>query len=87
MVDDGGGRERQVEQPMQAEHDLTGGEQVHRHLGVRAQLDGCGARPGLVEDDVLERPRQQLTPEVAISGQEVDEVLRTIVESVPAPRN
>jgi len=33
------------------------------------------------------RHRVQLTPEVAISGQEVDEVLRAIVESVPAPRN
>jgi MoxR-like ATPase len=32
------------------------------------------------------RHRVQLTPEVAISGQEVDEVLLTIVESVPAPR-
>ncbi len=32
------------------------------------------------------RHRVQLTPEVAISGQEVDEVLLAIVESVPAPR-
>ena len=32
------------------------------------------------------RHRVQLTPEVAISGQEVDEVLQAIVESVPAPR-
>jgi len=32
------------------------------------------------------RHRVQLTPEVAISGQEVDEVLKGIVESVPAPR-
>jgi len=32
------------------------------------------------------RHRVQLTPEVAISGQEVDEVLHGIVESVPAPR-
>jgi MoxR-like ATPase len=32
------------------------------------------------------RHRVQLTPEVAISGQEVDEVLQSIVESVPAPR-
>jgi len=32
------------------------------------------------------RHRVQLTPEVAISGQSVDEVLRAIVESVPAPR-
>lgn len=32
------------------------------------------------------RHRVQLTPEVAISGQEVDDVLAAIVESVPAPR-
>lgn len=32
------------------------------------------------------RHRVQLTPEVAISGQEVDEVLQSIVDSVPAPR-
>jgi MoxR-like ATPase len=32
------------------------------------------------------RHRVQLTPEVAISGQEVDEVLQAIIESVPAPR-
>jgi len=32
------------------------------------------------------RHRVQLTPEVAISGQQVDDVLATIVESVPAPR-
>ena len=32
------------------------------------------------------RHRVQLTPEVAISGQDVDEVLRAIVETVPAPR-
>ncbi|MEI6654893.1 MAG: MoxR family ATPase [Verrucomicrobiota bacterium] len=32
------------------------------------------------------RHRVQLTPEVAISGQEVDEVLRSLVETVPAPR-
>jgi MoxR-like ATPase len=32
------------------------------------------------------RHRIQLTPEVAISGQDVDEILETIVESVPAPR-
>ena len=32
------------------------------------------------------RHRVQLTPEVAISGQEVDDVLTAIVESVPAPR-
>lgn len=32
------------------------------------------------------RHRVQLTPEVAISGQDIDEVLFAIVESVPAPR-
>lgn len=32
------------------------------------------------------RHRVQLTPEIAISGQDVDDVLRFIVESVPAPR-
>ena len=32
------------------------------------------------------RHRVQLTPEIAISGQDVDDVLRAIVESVPAPR-
>jgi MoxR-like ATPase len=32
------------------------------------------------------RHRVQLTPEIAISGQNVDDVLRAIVESVPAPR-
>jgi MoxR-like ATPase len=32
------------------------------------------------------RHRVQLTPEVAISGQQVDDVLAGIVESVPAPR-
>ena len=32
------------------------------------------------------RHRVQLTPEIAISGQDVDEVLQAIIESVPAPR-
>ncbi len=32
------------------------------------------------------RHRVQLTPEIAISGQDVDDVLRAIVDSVPAPR-
>jgi MoxR-like ATPase len=32
------------------------------------------------------RHRVQLTPEIAISGQEVDDILRGIIESVPAPR-
>jgi MoxR-like ATPase len=32
------------------------------------------------------RHRVQLTPEVAISGQDIDEVLRAIIDGVPAPR-
>ncbi len=54
-----------------------------------AVLDGRGF---VTPDDIKRaslpvlRHRVQLTPEVAISGQEVDEVLRVIVESVPAPR-
>ena len=54
-----------------------------------AALEG---RNYVVPDDVKKaalpvlRHRVQLTPEVAISGQEVDDVLRGIVESVPAPR-
>jgi len=54
-----------------------------------AALDG---RDYVTPDDIKRaalpvlRHRVQLTPEVAISGQEVDEVLRAIVESVPAPR-
>jgi MoxR-like ATPase len=32
------------------------------------------------------RHRVQLTPEIAISGQEVDEILRGIIDGVPAPR-
>jgi MoxR-like ATPase len=54
-----------------------------------AVLDG---RDYVTPDDIKRaalpvlRHRVQLTPEVAISGQEVDEVLRAIVESVPAPR-
>ncbi len=32
------------------------------------------------------RHRVQLTPEVAISGQDIDDVLQAIVDSVPAPR-
>lgn len=38
----------------------------------------CAALPVL-------RYRVQLTPEIAISGQDVDEALAAIVESVPAP--
>jgi MoxR-like ATPase len=54
-----------------------------------AALDGRGY---VTPDDIklaalpVLRHRVQLTPEVAISGQEVDEVLRSIIESVPAPR-
>jgi len=49
-------------------------------------------RPFVIPDDIKRaalpvlRHRVQLTPEVAISGQDVDDVLRTIVENVPAPR-
>ena len=54
-----------------------------------AALDG---RKFVTPDDIKRatlpvlRHRVQLTPEIAISGQDVDEVLRAIVESVPAPR-
>lgn len=54
-----------------------------------ATLDGRGY---VVPDDIKRgalpvlRHRVQLAPEVAISGQEVDEVLTAIIESVPAPR-
>lgn len=54
-----------------------------------AALEGRGY---VIPDDIKRaalpvlRHRVQLTPEVAISGQEVDEVLRAIVETVPAPR-
>jgi MoxR-like ATPase len=54
-----------------------------------AALEGRGY---VIPDDIKRaalpvlRHRVQLTPEVAISGQEVDDVLRGIVESVPAPR-
>lgn len=54
-----------------------------------AVLDG---RAFVIPDDIKRaalpvlRHRVQLTPEVAISGQDVDEVLRTLVETVPAPR-
>ena len=54
-----------------------------------AALDG---RSFVTPDDIKRaalpvlRHRVQLTPEIAISGQDVDEVLRAIVESVPAPR-
>ena len=55
-----------------------------------AALDGRGF---VIPDDVKRaalpvlRHRVQLTPEVAISGQGVDEVLAAIIETVPAPRN
>ncbi|MES2925011.1 MAG: MoxR family ATPase [Verrucomicrobiota bacterium] len=54
-----------------------------------AALDGRGF---VTPDDIKRaalpvlRHRVQLTPEIAISGQDVDEVLHAIVESVPAPR-
>lgn len=54
-----------------------------------AALDG---RNFVTPDDIKRaalpvlRHRVQLTPEIAISGQNVDEVLHAIVESVPAPR-
>lgn len=54
-----------------------------------AALDG---RRYVTPDDIKRaalpvlRHRVQLTPEIAISGQDVDEVLLAIVESVPAPR-
>ncbi len=54
-----------------------------------AALDGRGF---VTPDDIKRaalpvlRHRVQLTPEVAISGQDVDELLLAIVESVPAPR-
>ncbi len=54
-----------------------------------AALQGRGF---VIPDDIKNaalpvlRHRVQLTPEVAISGQDIDEVLRGIVESVPAPR-
>jgi MoxR-like ATPase len=54
-----------------------------------AALDGRGY---VTPDDIKRaalpvlRHRVQLTPEIAISGQDVDDVLTTIVESVAAPR-
>ncbi|MEO0016990.1 MAG: hypothetical protein RLZZ522_273, partial [Verrucomicrobiota bacterium] len=54
-----------------------------------AVLDG---RSYVIPDDIKRaalpvlRHRVQLTPEVAISGQDVDEVLRALVATVPAPR-
>jgi MoxR-like ATPase len=54
-----------------------------------AVLDGRGF---VTPDDIKRaalpvlRHRVQLTPEIAISGQDVDDVLIAIVESVPAPR-
>ena len=54
-----------------------------------AALEG---RNYVIPDDIKRaalpvlRHRVQLTPEVSISGQDVDEVLRGIVDGVPAPR-
>jgi MoxR-like ATPase len=56
---------------------------------AQAAMQGRGY---VIPDDIKSvalpvlRHRVQLTPEVAISGQEIDEVLKGIVESVPAPR-
>ncbi|HEY8962057.1 MAG TPA: MoxR family ATPase [Luteolibacter sp.] len=50
-------------------------------------------RDFIIPDDIKSaalpvlRHRVQLTPEVAIGGQDVDDVLRAIIEAVPAPRN
>jgi MoxR-like ATPase len=50
-------------------------------------------RDFIIPDDIKSsalpvlRHRVQLTPEVAIGGQDVDDVLRGIIEAVPAPRN
>jgi MoxR-like ATPase len=54
-----------------------------------AALDGRGY---VTPDDIKRaalpvlRHRVQLTPEIAISGQDIDDVLLAIVVSVPAPR-
>jgi MoxR-like ATPase len=51
-----------------------------------------GGRGFVIPDDIKRaalpvlRHRVQLTPEVSISGQDVDDVLRGIVDAVPAPR-
>ena len=51
------------------------------------------AIPFIIPDDIKSaalpvlRHRVQLTPEVAIGGQDVDDILRAIIEAVPAPRN
>jgi MoxR-like ATPase len=50
-------------------------------------------RDFIIPDDIKSaalpvlRHRVQLTPEVAIGGQDIDDVLRAIIEAVPAPRN
>jgi MoxR-like ATPase len=50
-------------------------------------------RDFIIPDDIKSaalpvlRHRVQLTPEVAIGGQDVDDVLSAIIEAVPAPRN
>jgi len=50
-------------------------------------------RDFIIPDDIKSaalpvlRHRVQLTPEVAIGGQDVDDILRAIIEAVPAPRN
>lgn len=61
-------------------------------LRVGKALAMMHGRNYVIPDDIkavslpVLRHRVQLTPEVAITGQEIDEVLRGIIESVPAPR-
>jgi MoxR-like ATPase len=61
-------------------------------LRVGKALAMMHGRNYVIPDDIKSvslpvlRHRVQLTPEVAITGQEIDEVLRGIIESVPAPR-
>jgi len=67
-----------------------GGISLVRTAKAFAVLAG---RDFVIPDDVkaaalpVLRHRVQLTPEVTISGQDVDEILQTVVESVPAPRS
>ena len=66
-----------------------GGISLVRTAKAFALLAG---RDFVIPDDIkaaalpVLRHRVQLTPEVTISGQAVDEILRTVVESVAAPR-
>ena len=54
------------------------------YLGAGAEAVGASVAVE-VAAPVL-RHRVQLAPEVAMGGQSMDEVLKGIVESVPAPR-